>query len=118
MSFVGHVEARSAETVAIVLEGEIDASVEHELDELLARAVALAHPRVIVDLGEVTYFGCRGAGALIRAWAAATEAGKTLHVVGANDYIRKLATTLGIAKMLEPRLQPQRRTGDALRPRR
>jgi anti-anti-sigma factor len=118
MSFVGRVEERSPGTVALVLDGELDASVEHELEDQLARSLAHASPRVIVDLGAVTYLGSRGAGALIRAWVAATEAGTTLHVVGANDYIRKLAATLGIAAMLEPRSQPRRRTTDGPGPRR
>jgi anti-anti-sigma factor len=112
-AFRGDVEVRSPATAVVVLAGEVDAAAERGLDDLLGEALARDQTRVLVDVTAVTYLGSRGAGALIRAWAVASEQGKTMHVTGANDLIRRLAAILGVEAMLEPRGVPRRRAADS-----
>ncbi len=77
--------------------GELDLQSAPQLRADLARAIENhAPPRIIVDLGGVSFLDSTGVGVLVGALKRAREAGGALHFCGAQTRVRRVFEITGL----------------------
>ncbi|GAA3463648.1 STAS domain-containing protein [Saccharothrix longispora] len=79
--FTAAVEPLSPSTLVCAVTGEVDLATAPRLRDLLVGQIRLGGPDLVVDLGEVRFFGATGLGVLVDALAAAGLAGVGFCVV-------------------------------------
>jgi anti-anti-sigma factor len=88
-------------TVVVDVRGELDvASTATLRDELSARVVATRPPRVVVDLGLVTFMDGAALGALLRVQRSARSVGASLRVANPSPFVARLLDAAGVAEAL------------------
>jgi anti-sigma B factor antagonist len=94
-----HVQSRDG-MVLVVITGEIDISVEHELAAGLDRAIHEARRVVGIDLGGVYYIDSTGCSCLAQASLAAHERAVDLHVTSASSIVQRVFEVAGLEELL------------------
>jgi anti-anti-sigma factor len=88
-------------TVVVDVRGELDlASTAALRDELSARVIAMRPPRVVVDLGLVTFMDSMALNALLSVQRNARRVGASLRVVNPSPFVAQLLATAGVADAL------------------
>ena len=90
----------SAEQATIALRGELDQSTAAQLREAVATALDAGAADIRVDLGEVTFVGSSGLGALVRAHQAAQGRGRRLALDGVSDILFERLHLAGLVDLL------------------
>ncbi|GAA1823015.1 hypothetical protein GCM10009835_49790 [Planosporangium flavigriseum] len=88
-------------TVVVDVRGDLDvASTATLRDELTAKVLDMRPPRVVVDLGLVTFLDSSALNALIGVQRYARKVGASLRVVNPSPFVARLLNTLGVAEAL------------------
>ncbi|MGC9665056.1 STAS domain-containing protein [Planosporangium sp. 12N6] len=88
-------------TMMVDVRGELDlASIAVLRDDLAARVVAMRPPRVVVDLGLVTFMDSMALSALISVQRSARSVGATLQVTNPSPFVARLLQSAGVAEAL------------------
>ncbi len=82
--------------------GRLDLLWSTELRQRFAQVVAEGTPRLVVDLGEVSFVDSSGLAALISGLKAARLAGGDLRIARANDQVRSVLTITSLDRVLRP----------------
>jgi len=82
--------------------GRIDLISSAELKQRFAEAVEQGRPRLIVDLGDVSFIDSSGLGALISGLKAARAAGGYLRIARPNDQARLILELTTLHRVLPP----------------
>ncbi len=85
----------------LVVYGEVDAVTAPKLHEALTALVAAGHPRVLVDLANVTFIDSSGLTALVVAHRHLEESGGELRLVSVPDSVGKLFSFAGLDKRFQ-----------------
>jgi anti-sigma B factor antagonist len=95
---------RSTEAAGVVLrlEGELDASSAPELERRLDELTSEGHPRLVLDLGGLSFVDSAGVSVLIRAKHDADERGYTLALSQPTPQVQGVFALLGLLRWLEP----------------
>ncbi len=84
------------QVTVIEVAGELDLHAAPGLRDELARATQALSPRVIVDLGGVTFIDSTGVGVLVGALKRARQAGGQLAFCGAQKRVRRVFEITGL----------------------
>jgi anti-anti-sigma factor len=88
-------------TVVVDVRGELDlASTATLRDELSARVISMRPPRLVVDLGLVTFMDSTALNALLSVQRHARGVGASLSVVNPSPFVAQLLNTAGLAEAL------------------
>jgi anti-anti-sigma factor len=88
-------------TVVVDVRGELDLASTATLgEELSARVIAMRPPRVVVDLGLVTFMDSTAVSALLGVQRNARSVGASLRVVNPSPFVAQLLATAGVAEAL------------------
>ena len=82
--------------------GEID----HHTGDTLGQALDATHtprPRVVVDLGQVTFMDSSGINILLAARSSLSEAGGWLRLAGASDSVMRTLQIVGVDALIDCR---------------
>lgn len=91
---------RVDEATVVELGGEIDLHSAPQLRAALLKLGEEAAPRVVVDLGEVTFIDSTGIGVLVGALKRARETGGDLHFCGIQSRVRRVFEITGLIRVL------------------
>ncbi|GAA3907231.1 STAS domain-containing protein [Actinoplanes auranticolor] len=95
--------SRQGEMSLVVLSGEVDMSAEDELAAvLLAEMSRPGISCVQIDLDAVEFLDSSAINVLVRAFNAAREAGRELHIVRAHQTPLKVLEMTGLMPLLAP----------------
>ncbi|RYG63980.1 anti-sigma factor antagonist [bacterium] len=88
--------------IATVVEvgGEIDLHSAPQLRAELLKAVEAVTPRVVIDLGEVTFIDSTGIGVLVGALKRAREKGGALNFCGIQSRVKRVFEITGLMSAL------------------
>ncbi|MGH3662714.1 MAG: STAS domain-containing protein [Micromonosporaceae bacterium] len=84
----------------VAVSGDVDLSAHDELLQAILSAVAAGAAKVIVDLGDVTFFDSGAVGVLIAGRNAAKRAECGYRVVDPPSLVRRVLRTTGILDLL------------------
>lgn len=87
--------------VVLALHGEIDAATEGILTREVDAALAQRPATVVLDLGEVTFFGVRALSALIAARQAAVLQGCRLELCSLPPMAKRVIAAAGTSGLIE-----------------
>ena len=92
------------ELVRLRLDGEVDASSAHLVEDALSPALDPRCARLVVDLAYVTFMDSSGLRVLVVARNALDDRGAEMVIAGANDQLRRLFEISGLTSVftLEP----------------
>jgi anti-sigma B factor antagonist len=82
--------------------GRIDLISSSEIKQRFAEAVEQGRPRLVVDLGDVSFIDSSGLGALISGLKTARAAGGYLRIARANDQARLILELTTLHRVLPP----------------
>ena len=88
--------AEAPEGLVLAVSGELDAGSVPELEAELERVKAEGHPRVVLDLRQLTFVDSAGVTALLRAKKAADEAGRVLVLRGPTAQVERVLSLVGL----------------------
>jgi anti-sigma B factor antagonist len=86
--------------VVLALSGELDVISSPELAEELDALAADACPRVLLELGSLTFVDSAGVSVLVKARHEAEANGRRLILRGANEQMQQVFSVLGLADWL------------------
>jgi len=96
------VEARADGTAIFRPIGRIDLISAAEIKQRLSEAVEQGRPRLIVDLGDVSFIDSSGLGALISGLKVARAAGGYLRIARPNSQARLILELTTLHRVLPP----------------
>jgi anti-sigma B factor antagonist len=95
--------SRESDQVSVVApKGRLDLSSAPTLRERLRQLITSGTPRLVVDLGEVTFVDSSGLGAVIGGMKAARQAGGDLRIARPNQQVRMVLNLTSLNKVLRP----------------
>jgi anti-sigma B factor antagonist len=89
-----------SEATVVEVSGEIDLHSAPQLRAELLKAVDAAHPKVVIDLAEVTFIDSTGIGVLVGALKRAREKGGALNFCGVQTRVKRVFEITGLMKAL------------------
>src|SRR3982751_4937583 len=96
------VEPGMAGVAVVRPRGRLDLLVAAELKQALTAAVSAGQPRLVVDLGEVTFVDSSGLGALIGGLKAARLAGGDLRLARPTEQATFILELTALTRVLRP----------------
>jgi len=89
-------------SVRVVLSGEFDILVVHDLDAVLCEAAAGLEPggRLTVDMTGVTFLDAGSSAILMRVYYRLQDRNSDMQVVGARRQVAKVLTILGLGALI------------------
>ncbi|MEU2228483.1 STAS domain-containing protein [Streptomyces sp. NPDC018347] len=84
----------------VTLAGEIDHHTGDTLRQALD-ATGVRRPRIVVDLGQVTFMDSSGINILIAAHRALTEAGGWLRLAAPGESVKRILTLVGVDSVID-----------------
>jgi stage II sporulation protein AA (anti-sigma F factor antagonist) len=90
---------RGAQVVALA--GDVDLATVEDVQMHLDAAISGDRPRVVVDMGRVTFVDSSFLHSLIRTWRRAQRAGGELAIVCVDPAIRRSLDVFGISKEID-----------------
>jgi anti-sigma B factor antagonist len=97
-----HVDVRPDGVAILHLRGRLDLVTAPQVKDLLAKTVAEGHPRLVVDLAEVSFIDSSGLGALISGLKAARVAGGDLRLACVGEQGRVVLGLTTLDRVLRP----------------
>ena len=94
------VEPRTEGVAVVRLAGRLDLSAAADVKQRLLETVVAGHPRLVVDIGEVTFIDSSGLGALIGGLKAARIAGGSLCIARAGEQARLILDLTTLDRVL------------------
>jgi anti-sigma B factor antagonist len=86
--------------VVVALGGELDCMSEEELARVLAGVIGERHPKLTVDLAEVSFMDSSGLRCLVEAARKAASLGSQLVAVRAHGIVRRVLDVSGVGREL------------------
>jgi len=90
---------RSDDVAVLHLEGEFDSFANPTVEEGFESLIAAEHPRIVLDLGTVSFLNSSMIAYFIRAQRNAREKGGEILFARPRRYILKMLTTLGLTQV-------------------
>lgn len=90
-----------SDPLTVAATGELDAASATTLAEALTGASDQAGS-VVLDLAGVTFIDSSGLRVIASEHVAATEAGRSLRIVGASERVRRIFEMTGLETLIEP----------------
>lgn len=95
-------DTQSGQTAVLHLSGQLDLLTAANVRKELADTVAAGHPRLVVDLAEVSFIDSTGLSSLISGLKAARLAGGDLRVARPSKQVRMLLQLTALERILHP----------------
>jgi anti-sigma B factor antagonist len=86
-------------SVHLRLDGEVDASTAHLVDDAMAPALDPRCTRLVVDLADVSFMDSSGLRAMVVARNALADRGAEMIIAGADDQLRRLFEISGLTSV-------------------
>lgn len=102
MTIAIHVEPHSERLAVVKLSGRLDLLSALEVKQKLAAVVGDGRPRLVVDLGDVSFIDSSGLGALISGLKAARLAGGDLRIARPDKQARYILQVSTLERILVP----------------
>ena len=86
----------------IALAGRLDLLTAADTKRRIAEAVAAGHPRVVIDLADVTFMDSSGLSALVSGLKAARQAGGDLRIARPTAQVTSILKLTMLDRVLQP----------------
>ncbi|HEX6969043.1 MAG TPA: STAS domain-containing protein [Micromonosporaceae bacterium] len=91
---------RTADEAVLILAGEIDMATAGRLSEAVNQALSDRPPRIVLDLGGVTFCDSQGLGTLIVLSRKASHAQSLLLLTNVNEFLLRVLDITGLRSAL------------------
>lgn len=92
--------SQTADTLQIVVDGEVDVSNAHELRDYLEEQLQGDAPLVVIDAAQLSYIDSTGIGVLVGCAHRLSETHRRLNIQHVQPHVLRILNLLGLAEEL------------------